>query len=77
MTLVWGGTPKNDNACQHFVPTSETPMTNEQFTALSGWWSTSGKATAAMLAGNLVKRFNLEKGKAWILAVRFINEKRG
>jgi hypothetical protein len=69
MTLVWG----NGKA----EPTYETPMTEEQRNMLTLWWNVSGKATPEYLAGNLIRRFNLAKGKAWILAVRYINEKRG
>ncbi len=85
MTIVWGGgkplkdavNADNTISSQHFAPSAETPMTDEQRDMLSRWFSVSGKGTPAMLAKNLMLKFNLEKGKAWILAVRFINERRG
>jgi hypothetical protein len=73
MTMAWEGAPAEQSIP---TPTFETEMTEEQRRMLSVWWSTSGKATPDMLAGNLIRRFNLAKGKAWILAVRFVNEKR-
>jgi hypothetical protein len=83
VTLCWINRPERDTVnaensiSAHFPPTSETPMTEEHRTMLALWWGMSGKATPEFLANNLIRKFNLEKGKAWILAVRYINEKRG
>jgi len=84
MTLTWSGTPATqtinaeNSISQHFEPEARTPMTDEQRTMLAMWYGMSeAKVTAEFLANNLIRKFKINKNPAWILAVRYINEKRG
>jgi len=55
----------------------QTPMTNEHRIMLAMWCATQPQINAESLAGNLMRRFRMDKNTAWILAVRFNNERRG
>lgn len=78
MTLTWGLDQTSNDISQTHPAAATTPMTDEQRTMLTMWHGiTDKKVTAADLAANLIRKFKLEKGKAWILACRFLNEKRG
>jgi hypothetical protein len=53
-----------------------TVMTADHRQMLSYWHINQPTINAEALAGNLIRRFGLNKSTAWILAVRFINERR-
>jgi len=54
-----------------------TPMTEQQHQMLSYWQGMKPDADTAFLVDNLIRKFSMNKNTAWVLAVRFKNERRG
>jgi hypothetical protein len=54
-----------------------TIMTNDHRQMLSYWYGMQPEMGVEGLANNMIRRFKVDKNAAWILAVRFINERRG
>lgn len=61
---------------QTFPPVAVTVMTTDHRDALSTWCALQPTIAADGLASRLIKRFSMPKGSAWILACRFLNERR-
>lgn len=53
-----------------------TIMTADHLAMLRYWHVNQPTINAESLAGNLIRRFKMNANTAWILAVRFINERR-
>jgi|HubBroStandDraft_1064217.scaffolds.fasta_scaffold1603874_2 hypothetical protein len=53
-----------------------TIMTEEHRQMLAYWQVNQPTINVESLAGHLIRRFNLNKNTAWVLAARFINERR-
>ena len=62
------------NEAQKFAPEPVTPMTAEYFNMLVVWSTNNSHIGTQGLADNLIRRFGLQPGTAWILAARFKNE---
>jgi hypothetical protein len=54
-----------------------TIMTADHRQMLAYWHVNEPDAGVEWLANNMIRKFNLNKNTAWILATRFINERRG
>lgn len=54
-----------------------TIMTADHRQMLSYWLINTPGAKAEFLANNMIRRFKMDANTAWILATRFINERRG
>ncbi len=52
-----------------------TVMTKEHYLMLCTWRALLPDLSVEGLANNLMRRFNMPAGPAWILAARFNNEK--
>jgi hypothetical protein len=54
-----------------------TIMTADHRQMLSYWYGMQPEMGVEGLANNMIRRFKMSANTAWILAVRFINERRG
>ena len=52
-----------------------TEITNDQWTMLIYWTAMTPKIAAKELVANLMRRFSMKEGTAWIAVARFRNHK--